>query len=522
MSLAAQARACAACCYSAPYCVTVEILGRTPAIQLPAAPPACAFANFRSDALFQPGIYDPAALPAVADYAASCPPLYACWNLAAAAADPSPSSPPPPGLPAQYSQAAAPTRFLFAAADADLGEIVAVDILWGPTYSVSSLWTVSSNLTWRAPGTSHGGGCLGMDPGDMWLADPACQSGTRELDVTTGYAPAGGVGSSPLQTANVPFLTPPPPPWGGINEDGYYFVRFDGDKTVCVAATDNQAAKWGRGLNNTQARCHVVRFRGPPAFIGHATRPLDTPFLALDGHSMWAGIPTLQAWVGERLNFTVRARDPNPEDAVTVLVLEDPGVPAGLAVAPSVCVSHGAPAGGGVLPGNGTSPCAEAFRTAEWTPAAGDEGRVYRACFVARDDKGYCAAQPAASVLSSSGPRATAAGYYGLTHCVDMSVGAAAPAWGAETEAQEGPGRERAAFVGCAGRSAASAADPHYAMRIDIAGAAGGGGGGAGMGVYLATLSQGNVTRVELRWLPEVRGRVEGFMAYSGGGGVSK
>ena len=46
------------------------------------------------------------------------------------------------------------------------------------------------------------------------------------------------------------------------------------------AAYDNQAAKWGRGLNNSQARCHVVRLRGPPAFIGHATRRLDSPVVA--------------------------------------------------------------------------------------------------------------------------------------------------------------------------------------------------------------------------------------------------
>ena len=468
-------------------------------------PLTCAVSNFQSDSLAQPGLFDPAVLPTVAEYSTSCQPLYACWNLAAAtvAGGGPPSSPPAAGLPAQYSQTPTPTRFLFAASDADLGEIVAIDVLWGPTYSVSTLWTVDSNLTWFAPTTNHAGGCLQLNPGDMWLADPLCQQGTRELDVTTGYAPEGGSGSSPVQTANVPVIDPAPPPWGGVEEGEYYFVRFDNDKTVCVAATDNQAAKWGRGLNNTQARCHAVRFRGPPTFIGRDYQLLDTPFVFLDAHQMWAGIRTLPAWVGELVNYTIRARDPNPEDAVAVFTLEDPGVPPGMAVGPAVCVGHGRPTSDGVLPGNTSSPCAEAYRSVSWTPRAGDEGRVYRACYVPRDDKAYCAAQPPASVLSTSGPRATAWGYYGLTHCVDVSVAAAAPAWGAETEAAEGAGLEKAVYVGCEVRSPAAASDPHYPMLIEIAAGAGEGG-GVPAGMYLAVLSEGNSTRVELRWTPAV------------------
>ena len=469
-------------------------------------PLTCAVSNFQSDSLAQPGLFDPAVLPTVAEYSTSCQPLYACWNLAAAtvAGGGPPSSPPAAGLPAQYSQTPTPTRFLFAASDADLGEIVAIDVLWGPTYSVSTLWTVDSNLTWFAPTTNHAGGCLQLNPGDMWLADPLCQQGTRELDVTTGYAPGGGAsGFSPVQTASLPRPDPAPPPWGGVEEGGYDFVRFDGDKTVCVAATDNQAAKWGRGLNNTQARCHAVRFRGPPTFIGRDYQLLDTPFVFLDAHQMWAGIRTLPAWVGELVNYTIRARAPNPEDAVAVFTLEDPGVPPGMAVGPAVCVGHGQPAAGGVLPGNTSSPCAEAYRSVSWTPRAGDEGRVYRACYVPRDDKAYCAEQPPASVLSTSGPRATAWGYYGLTHCVDVSVAAAAPAWGAETEAAEGAGLEKAVYVGCEVRSPAAASDPHYPMLIEIPAGAGEGG-GVPAGLYVAVLSEGNSTRVELRWTPAV------------------
>jgi hypothetical protein len=41
----------------------------------------------------------------------------------------------------------------------------------------------------------------------------------------------------------VPYLTPAPPPWGGVNESGHYYARFEADKTVCVVATDNQARR---------------------------------------------------------------------------------------------------------------------------------------------------------------------------------------------------------------------------------------------------------------------------------------
>lgn len=36
------------------------------------------------------------------------------------------------------------------------------------------------------------------------------------------------------------------------------------------------------------------------------------------------------------------------------------------------------------------SPCSEAHRTVSWTPQPGSEGRTFRVCSIAKDDKGYC------------------------------------------------------------------------------------------------------------------------------------
>jgi hypothetical protein len=473
-----QARSCETCCYSAPYCVTVEILGRIPSITLPSAPPTCSFANFQSDSLTGAGLVDSAKLPPATDFAATCPHLYACWAPAPAGGSGPPTLPPAAGLPAQYSQRAPGTRFLFLASDADLGETVEVLPLRTDGVAPSVLDSAAVEVS---TATDHAGGCLRQSLRELWGADPLCREGTREVRVAVEYTKSGSAGFSPVQTAV---------------EDGYYFARFDDDKNLCVAATDNQAAKWGRGLNNSQVRCHLIRFRGPPAFIGHSTRPNDSPFAFLDGNSMWAGIPTLRAWVGEELRFTVRARDPNPEDAVAIFILEDPGVPTGLHVGPSTCVPRG------YVDGNATLLCPEAFRNVSWTPRAGDEGRVYRACFVARDDRGYCASQPPASVLSWSGLRATAQGFYSLTYCVDIDVAFATPAWGEETEAAE-VAHEKAVYVGCPSSSPAMAADPYYEMRIDIDKGSGGDR-PLPAGMHLATLSQGNTTRVELRWTPTV------------------
>lgn len=164
---------------------------------------------------------------------------------------------------------------------------------------------------------------------DLYKLNEGCRTATRDLNITLAYG-LGVDGVSPVFTVNVPYINGFAPPWGGSNEQGVYHVRFTGDRTVCFTATDNQAVKWGRGLNNTRVQCHVLRFRGPPVFVRSETREFDSPFLSIDQHLMGNGTRTLDVYVGEPIEFTVRARDPNPEDTIAIRVVEDPGLPLGV------------------------------------------------------------------------------------------------------------------------------------------------------------------------------------------------
>ena len=242
--------------------------------------------------------------------------------------------------------------------------------------------------------------------------------------------------------------TPPSPP-GRLDGD-HRFTRAGG----AGGAWPWQMAVWGRGLNNAYTRCHVVRFRGPPVFTLTPSTPLDSPVAGAGADGLGAGAPTLPLLVARPVRLTFRARDPNPEDAVAVLFLSDPGLPDGAVAGESRCVDRGAvpnlwpgsPAipkvvslcGGG---GGGAaalcaalpSPCAEAANTLDWAPAPGQEGRSYRVCAVARDDKTYCAlrfarADPrcgprpadyscALPPLVGASERSTTHGFYGAPQC---------------------------------------------------------------------------------------------------------
>ena len=206
---------------------------------------------------------------------------------------------------------------------AGAGRQVSLGALWGATYpsyyNASTLSHIDPALASVPIATNYGPATCPApwSPSTaVWPQDPACAAAAWELDVTVGYGTAAAPAFSPLQTANVPVLDPPPPYWGGINEGGYYFVRFAADRTVCVAASDNQAVAWGRGLNNSEVLCQGVRLRGPPLFVGQTGQSLDSPFVFLDAHQLWAGIRTLPALVGTPVAYTMRARDPNPEDTV--------------------------------------------------------------------------------------------------------------------------------------------------------------------------------------------------------------
>ena len=225
---------------------------------------------------------------------------------------------------ALYSNAPQTQEFVFAVVDEDEGETADIELLWTP--DASTLALIDPALVSFSPYTLHPGGSCDQQARlrvqDLYKLDATCREGTVKLRVDLTYSAnwRGRVGGadalSPVYTSNAPQISGP--------EDGYYFVEFEADKTVCFSGTDNQAIRWGRGLNNSIVRCHVIRFRGPPIFERHHQRDDDSPFLAVDANGLGFGVDTLVGLVGKELSFTVRARDPNPEDRVVILPNEDP------------------------------------------------------------------------------------------------------------------------------------------------------------------------------------------------------
>jgi len=160
---------------------------------------------------------------------------------------------------------------------------------------------------------------------------------------------------------------------------GYKYAEYGDDKILCYTITDNQQA-------------------------------VDSPFDSISAVGLGSGEKTISVALGMPMNFTMRARDPNFEDSITVLFLQDPGIPLDAVISDQECVDHGTRSN---LQANGiykayenctggvdqagdiycptvSSPCSEAHRTVSWTPQPGSEGRTFKVCSVAKDDKGYC------------------------------------------------------------------------------------------------------------------------------------
>ena len=363
-------------------------------------------------------------------------------------------------------------------------------VLWDAT--LSSLKFTDPALISQSDFTYHPGrSCNKQVVADLYKMDGTCRHATSYFNVTTTYG--DGV-ISPVSTGQ---------------ENGYNFVQFDSDKTLCFVATDNQAVIWGRGLNNTAAQCHVVRFRGPPVFIqlsALGAKGRDSPFPDIDLHGLGNGTSTLEALVGREVNFTIRARDPNVEDHVTILIVEEPGLPVGATLGPNTCVSHGRVDDNKAYPinqygvgGQVDSTCAEAFRVFRWTPKVDEDGATYRICFVAVDNSGVCAG-PYDHIASDPGVRATSGGYYSRPHCVDIKVLRADTAWLPGTVATEA-GANKVEHVGCQVEYALRAGDTSgsgtYNTLISFAPDS-----APPPGMRMVTISSGLTHSVVLQWTP--------------------
>lgn len=146
-------------------------------------------------------------------------------------------------------------------------------------------------------------------------------------------------------------------------------------------------------------------FRGPPTFERHHQRPLDSPFLKVDGNAMGYGVQTLEVLVGRETSFIVRARDPNPEDVVSIFVNEDPGLPTGAVLESGVCVEGGMVPDKSGVPGRTVfASCSENIRVFRWTSPAKTEGNLYKVCFVARDNSPVCRTYAATTANTATSP----------------------------------------------------------------------------------------------------------------------
>jgi len=171
-------------------------------------------------------------------------------------------------------------------------------------------------------------------------------------------------------------------------------VSFARDRRICTVAVDNTLAyhyAFGDLSNNelyhgnfiTRPKCHEVIFSGPPAFLTSPSRFDGSPFLAFDG-TIEERMRTIDAFIGVEKSITFRAKDPNWDGRVTILIMEDPGIPNGAVIGPSTCEPQFL-----ITTWNASglwSECGVASRTIKWTPhPAVFYKRNYRICAIARD-----------------------------------------------------------------------------------------------------------------------------------------
>lgn len=307
-------------CPSMPHCVTVHVKGRAPVVTSPAATSTCSARTMNDASEYLKG---------------ECPDLYACWRSDTV------------------------SEITLSAEDADVGETVNIVVDSISTYTRYS--EDQHNLTAIAYPRIEGSADGGKDVNDHCRArkkDPPfaqadsenpptrfipvtsmnflfkgggtpplatvgkwenhhCGSVIRKVTFSNDYASSG---LSPLETRTTPL--------------GHRYAAIKDDSVICYTVTDNQAEVWGRGVNNIYSRCHVLRLRGAPIFQYSPDLPLDTPFGPPNQYDLGSVETTLQARISDEISFTFRARDPNPEDAISVMFLSDPGVP-------NEAVSHG-------------------------------------------------------------------------------------------------------------------------------------------------------------------------------------
>jgi len=256
---------------------------------------------------------------------------------------------------------------------------------------------------------------------------------------------------------------------------------LNADRTICGYALDNSRARYRRWMGGRTAshnfgsyssprHCWRIRLQAPPYFVTNSTGCVSdlgdviqsacTPF-APEQHTVRDPTDNPDAYAKiqmpytSRLDVTFVAFDPNPEDRVSLYVVEDPGIPDGMSVGKVQCLpraagmastdqeisellstgeclqscasnefdessvarceckvaSRQADNAGQFCPADIS--CSRAQMRLQWQPQVRHAGSEYKVCVAARDDSQLC---------HGVSPTATANGWYGERQCMMIKV----------------------------------------------------------------------------------------------------
>jgi len=190
----------------------------------------------------------------------------------------------------------------------------------------------------------------------------------------------------------------------------------DGD--ICFEGIDFPP-KDGPSSNqlSTGLRCVKLTVRYPPRFID------PTPLADTENGG---GNARFIVQVCKETSFTVASDDRNddPDEDVTIFVMEDPGIPNGAVVSDNQCPPP---------VNNERVRCNPVSRAFSWTPVKAQAGKTFRVCFIARDNKDNC----------------QKGGYYSqatTNPCIDLSVVNPEPQW---SDTTFDDGKQITVHVGC-------------------------------------------------------------------------
>jgi len=205
---------------------------------------------------------------------------------------------------------------------------------------------------------------------------------------------------------------------------------------------DRSIPRWMRDHSNgdmvSPMHCWRIHLEAPPVFVTDPMKmsspfPADYRLPAFDGYmkstiddTTIPQTPRIIVNINEQLSWSFVAQDPNPEDTVTILLLDDPGLPPQMSAGETLCIPRqgeqdmfaAADQGWKSLPTRmvgKSSPCSKAKLQLDWKVPESVAGRTFKVCAVARDDSSSCAgiADP---------ERATSRGWIGEIQCVEFVV----------------------------------------------------------------------------------------------------